>query len=157
MFESFNKNLQNDISTTELVFDDMNLAVDLYQLKTDNFERELHLANLKIGELLEHVITNDVTYIVHNALSPDAMILNANVVTTCDKCLELEAELSDKHKIFKEQYNKLAMSHDNLEKNLHFLELEKQESERIKSFIALADHNDPETIDYVRQIKKLKV
>ncbi|GJU84847.1 hypothetical protein Tco_1292393 [Tanacetum coccineum] len=134
IFNVFDKDLLNEITEVQTVFDQMETDVQQYSVD----KRCLEIANKQAlnenDRLLEQFISQDIMNIVVNSsVDINASVnVNVNSVETCNKCLELEAELIKQHNMVeKDKFNKLAKNYSQLEQHCISLELAMQLNKEI--------------------------
>ncbi|GJR01795.1 hypothetical protein Tco_0524779 [Tanacetum coccineum] len=134
IFNVFDKDLLNEITEVQTVFDQMEIAVKQYSVDKRCLEIANNQALNENDRLLEQIISHDIVNIVMNS-SVDinaSMDLNVNSVETCNKCLELEAELIKRHNMVeKDKDNRLSKSFSQLEQHCISLELAMQLNKEI--------------------------
>ncbi|GJS46558.1 hypothetical protein Tco_0596679 [Tanacetum coccineum] len=125
-FNVFDKDLLNEITEVQIVFNQMETVVQQYSVD----KRCLEIADKQVlnenERLLEQIISQDIVNIVVNSSenmnasvnvnSSTAMNDSVNYVEMCHKCLKLEAELIKQHNMVeKDEYNKLSKSYSQLD------------------------------------------
>ncbi|GKA20447.1 hypothetical protein Tco_0700436 [Tanacetum coccineum] len=118
IFNVFDKDLLNEITEVQTVFDQMEAAVQQSSVDKQCVEiakKELLLEN---DRLLHKIMSQDVMITVMNSMSVNNDSVNMELCESCDKCLLLDAELSKS----KQAYNNLLKNNSQLEK--HYISLE---------------------------------
>ncbi|GJS49031.1 retrovirus-related pol polyprotein from transposon TNT 1-94 [Tanacetum coccineum] len=121
-----NGDLLNEITEVQTVFDQMETVVQQYSVDKRCLEIANNQALNENDRLLEQIISHDIVNIVMNSsVDINASVdVNVNPVETCNKCLELEAELIKRHNMVeKDEYNRLSKSFSQLEQHCIYLEL----------------------------------
>ncbi|GJX57403.1 retrovirus-related pol polyprotein from transposon TNT 1-94 [Tanacetum coccineum] len=109
IFNVFDKDLLNEITEVQTVFNQIEAAVQQY-----------NIVNIVVNSLLDK-------YTSVNVNSSVAMNDSVNYVEMCNKCLELEAELiKQNNMVEKDEYNRLSKRFSNLEQHCISLELAMQ-------------------------------
>ncbi|GKE34005.1 hypothetical protein Tco_1453327, partial [Tanacetum coccineum] len=125
IFNVFDKDLLNEITDVQTVFDQM--EVDVQQSSVDKqcveiAKKELLLEN---DRLLQKIMSQDVMITVMNYMSVNNDYVNMELCESCDKCLHAELSKS------KQAYNNLLKSHSQLEKHCISLEVSNQLNQEI--------------------------
>ncbi|GKF45870.1 hypothetical protein Tco_0135672 [Tanacetum coccineum] len=120
IFNEFNKDLLNEITEVQTVFDQMEAAVQQSSVDKKCLEIAKKEILLEHDRLLQKVMSQDVLITVMNSISLNNDFVNVNMqkCELCEKCLNLDAELSKS----KQAYNDLLKNHSQLEK--HYISLE---------------------------------
>ncbi|GJV65090.1 hypothetical protein Tco_1475918 [Tanacetum coccineum] len=137
IFNDFDKDLLNEITEVQTVFNQMEAAVQQYHVDKQCFEIQKKQILIENDRLLDQIISQDIVTIVVNSLmdintsvnmnSSDAMNDSLNYVEMCNKCLKLKAELIKQHNVVeKDEYNRLSKIFSKLEQNCISLELAMQ-------------------------------
>ncbi|GJW90105.1 hypothetical protein Tco_0167658 [Tanacetum coccineum] len=129
IFNVFDKDLLNEITEVQTVFNQMEAAVQQCSVDKQCFEivkKELFLEN---DRLLQKIMSQDVLLSVMNSitLSGENVNLDMHRIESCDKCVDLDAELLKT----KNLYNELLKSYSQLEKHCISLELSIQLNQEI--------------------------
>ncbi|GKD37127.1 retrovirus-related pol polyprotein from transposon TNT 1-94 [Tanacetum coccineum] len=128
IFNVFDKDLLNEITEVQTVFNQMEAAVQQYFVDKQCFEihkKELFLEN---DRLLQKIMSQDVMIRVMNSIAAfDDVNVEMQSSESCVKCLNLDAELLNKHN----EYNDLSKSCSQLEKHCISLELTMQLNQEI--------------------------
>ncbi|GKE89529.1 hypothetical protein Tco_1567004 [Tanacetum coccineum] len=124
IFNVFDKDLLNEITEVQTVFDQMDAAVQqsvVDQKCLEIAKKEILLEN---DRLLQKIMSQDVLLTVINSMSWNNDSVNVEMQTcdSCEKCLNLDAELSKS----KQAYNDLLKNYSQLEKHCISLEVSKQ-------------------------------
>ncbi|GKF02407.1 hypothetical protein Tco_0029330 [Tanacetum coccineum] len=121
IFNVFDKDLLNEVTEVQTVFNQMEADVQQYFVDKKCFEIQKKHFLIENDRLLDQIISQDIVNIVVNSFvymntsvnvnSSVAMNDYVNYVEKCNKCLELEAELNKQHNMVdKNEYNKLSKS-----------------------------------------------
>ncbi|GJR08314.1 integrase, catalytic region, zinc finger, CCHC-type containing protein [Tanacetum coccineum] len=167
IFNVFDKDLINEITEVQTVFDQMQTVVQQYSVD----KRCLEIANKQVlnenDQLLEQIISQDIVNIVVNSSENMNASVNVNsstpmndfvnYVEMCNKFLELEAELIKQHNMVeKYEYNKLSKSHSQLEQHCIYLELAMQLNQEIFQKNNTSVNQTEPTFDQLFEVNKLK-
>ncbi|GKD86688.1 hypothetical protein Tco_1357842 [Tanacetum coccineum] len=134
IFNVFDKDLLNEITEVQTVFNQMEVVVQQCSVDKQCFEihkKELFLDN---DRLLHQIMSQDVMLTVMNstAVFGDSENLEIKKSETCNKCLHLEVELvNKKNMVERDVYTELSNSFEKLEKNCISLELDIQLNQQI--------------------------
>ncbi|GJY28006.1 integrase, catalytic region, zinc finger, CCHC-type containing protein [Tanacetum coccineum] len=134
IFNVFDKDLLNEVTEVQTVFNQMEAAVQQYHVDKQCFEIQKKQFLFENDRLLDQIISQDIMNIVVNSsVDPNtsvnvnssvAMIESVNYVEICNKCLELEAELIKQHNMVeKDEYNRLSKRFSELEQHCISLEI----------------------------------
>ncbi|GJU20426.1 retrovirus-related pol polyprotein from transposon TNT 1-94 [Tanacetum coccineum] len=137
IFNVFDKDLLNEVTEVQTVFNQMEAVVQQYHVDKQCFEIQKKQFLIENDRLLDQIISQDIVNIVVNSSldintsvnvnSSVAMNDSVNYVEMCNKCLELEAELIKQHNMVeKDEYNRLSKSFSKLEQHCISLELAMQ-------------------------------
>ncbi|GJW83973.1 hypothetical protein Tco_0157118 [Tanacetum coccineum] len=129
IFNVFDKDLLNEVTEVQTVFNQMEAAVQQCSVDKQCFEirkKELFLDN---DRLLHQIISQDVMLCVMNstAIFGDSVNLEMQSSDSYDKCSDLDIELLEKQNA----YNELLRSYSQLEKHFIYLELTMQLNQEI--------------------------
>ncbi|GJT24662.1 hypothetical protein Tco_0894599 [Tanacetum coccineum] len=146
IFNVFDKDLLNEITKVQTIFDQMDAVVQQCSVDKQCFEivkKELFLEN---DRLLQKIMSQDVMLCVMNST---AVFDNVNVELqsseSCVKCLDLDVELLNKQNA----YNDLSKSYSQLEKHCISLELTMQLNQEIFQKESFSNNqNAPEIPEY---------
>ncbi|GKD52364.1 hypothetical protein Tco_1281340 [Tanacetum coccineum] len=123
IFNVFDKDLLNEVTKVQTVFNQMEAAVQQYFVDKQCFEihkKELFLENER---LLQKIMSQDVMICVMNSTAVfDDVHLEMQSSESCVKCLDLDTELLKKQNA----YNDLSKNYSQLEKHCISLELTMQ-------------------------------
>ncbi|GJW35179.1 retrovirus-related pol polyprotein from transposon TNT 1-94 [Tanacetum coccineum] len=149
----FDKDLLNEITEVQTVFNQMEAAVQQYHVDKQCFEIQKKKFLIENDRLLDQVISQDIVNIVVNSSldintfvnvnSSVAMNDSVNYVEMCNKCLELEAQLIKQHNMVeKDEYNRLSKRFSKLEQHCISLELAMQLNKEIfqKNNLSAKEH-----------------
>ncbi|GJX66655.1 hypothetical protein Tco_0300998, partial [Tanacetum coccineum] len=167
IFNVFDKDLLNEVTEVQTVFNQMEAAVQQYHVDKQCFEIQKKLFLIENDRLLDQIISQDIMNIVVNSSldnntsvnvnSFGAMNDSVNYVEMCNKCLELEAELIKQHNMVeKDEYNRISESFSKLEQHCISFELAMQLNKEIfqKNNISV-NHTKP-SFDQLFELKILK-
>ncbi|GJW39938.1 hypothetical protein Tco_0065783 [Tanacetum coccineum] len=139
IFNVFDKDLLNEVTEVQTVFNQMEAAVQQYFVDKQCFEIQKKQFLIENNRLLDQIISQDI--VLNSSLdintsvnvnSSVAMNDSVNYVEMCNKCLELEAELIKQHNMVeKDEYNRLSKSFSKLEQHCISLELAMQLNKEI--------------------------
>nr|GEU83385.1 hypothetical protein [Tanacetum cinerariifolium] len=124
IFNVFYKDLLNEVTEVQTVFNQMEVAVQQYHIDKQCFEIQKKQFFLENDQLLDQIIYQDIVNIVVSS-SVDvntsvkvnsSVIMNdsVNYVEMCNKCLELKAELIKQHNMTNTSVNRTEPSFDQL-------------------------------------------
>ncbi|GKB27537.1 hypothetical protein Tco_0866938 [Tanacetum coccineum] len=130
IFNVFDKDLLNEVTEVQTVFNQMEAAVQQYHVDKQCFEIQKKQFLIENDRLLDQIISQDITSV--NVNSFVAMNDSVNYVEMCNKCLELEAELIKQHNMVeKDEYNRLSKRFSELEQHCISLEIAMQLNKEI--------------------------
>ncbi|GJY49729.1 retrovirus-related pol polyprotein from transposon TNT 1-94, partial [Tanacetum coccineum] len=129
IFNVFDKDLLNEITEVQTVFNQIEAVVQQCSVDKQCFEivkKELFLEN---DRLLQKIMSQDVLLSVMNSITLNGESVNVEMQRSesCDKCFNLDAELSKTQNA----YNDLLKSYSQLEKHCISLELSIQLNQEI--------------------------
>ncbi|GKD00117.1 hypothetical protein Tco_1170391, partial [Tanacetum coccineum] len=142
IFNVFDKDLLNEVTEVQTVFNQMEAAVQQYHVDKQCFEIQKKQFLIENDRLLDQIISQDIVNIVVNS-SVDvntsvkvnsSVVMNdsVNYVEMCNKCLELKAELIKQHNMVeKDEYNRLSKRFSELEQHCISLEIAMQLNKEI--------------------------
>ncbi|GKD46556.1 hypothetical protein Tco_1271201 [Tanacetum coccineum] len=157
IFNVFDKDLLDEITEVQTVFNQMEVAVQQYSINKQCFKihkKELFLNN---DRLLHQIMSQDIMFTVMNstAVFGDYINLEMKKCETCNKCLDLEVELDKrKNMVERDVYTELSKSFSKLEKHCNSLELAVQlnqqnfqkdkscENQNASEFLLYFENND---------------
>ncbi|GJT35747.1 retrovirus-related pol polyprotein from transposon TNT 1-94 [Tanacetum coccineum] len=124
IFNVFEKDLLNEIMEVQTVFDQMEASVQQFSVDKKCLEIAKKEILLENDRLLQKVMSQDVLITVMNSMSlnNDSVNVKMQKCELCEKCLNLDAELSKS----KQAYNDLLKNHSQLEKHCISLEVSMQ-------------------------------
>ncbi|GKD86761.1 hypothetical protein Tco_1357915 [Tanacetum coccineum] len=124
IFNVFDKDLLNEITEVQTVFDQMEASVQQFSVDKKCLEIAKKEILLENDRLLQKVMSQDVLITVMNSMSlnNDSVNVKMQKCELCEKCLNLDAELSKS----KQAYNDLLKNHSQLEKHCISLEVSMQ-------------------------------
>ncbi|GJT87514.1 retrovirus-related pol polyprotein from transposon TNT 1-94 [Tanacetum coccineum] len=142
IFNVFDKDLLNEVTEVQTVFNQMEAVVQQYHVDKQCFEIQKKQFLIENDRLLVQIISQDIVNIVVNSSVNlnNSVNVNSSVdmndyvkyVQICNKCLELEAELIKQHNMVeKDEYNRLLKSFSKLEQHCISLELAMQLNKEI--------------------------
>ncbi|GKB26477.1 hypothetical protein Tco_0865878 [Tanacetum coccineum] len=124
IFNIFDKDLLNEITEVQTVFNQMEADVQQYHVDKKCFEIQKKQFLIENDRLLDQIISQDIVNILLNSSldintsvkvnSSVAMIDSVNYVEMCNKCLELEAELIKQHNMNNTSVNQTEPSFNHL-------------------------------------------
>ncbi|GJZ13605.1 retrovirus-related pol polyprotein from transposon TNT 1-94 [Tanacetum coccineum] len=115
IFNVFDKDLLNEITEVQTVFDQMEASVQQFSVDKKCLEIAKKEILLENDRLLQKIMSQDVLITVMNSMSlnNDSVNVKMQKCELCEKCLNLDAELSKS----KQAYNDLLKNHSQLEKH----------------------------------------
>ncbi|GJW07042.1 hypothetical protein Tco_1569465 [Tanacetum coccineum] len=142
IFNVFDKDLLNEVTEVQIVFNQMEAAIQQYHVDKQCFEIQKKQFLIENDRLLDQIISQDIVNIVVNSSmdintsvnvnSSVAMNDFMNYVEMCNKCLELEVELIKQHNMVeKDEYNRISKSFSKLEQHCISLKLAMQLNKEI--------------------------
>ncbi|GJX08739.1 hypothetical protein Tco_0196671 [Tanacetum coccineum] len=154
IFNVFDKDLLNEITEVQTVFDQMDAAVQQSSVDKQCLEIAKKEILLENDRLLHKIMSQEVLLTVMNSMSLNNDFVNMKMqkCDSCEKCLNLDAELSKS----KQAYNDLLKNHSQLEKHCISLEVSMQlKQEVFQNDKSCVNHNAVEIQDYF-EINDLK-
>ncbi|GKD23146.1 hypothetical protein Tco_1224849 [Tanacetum coccineum] len=129
IFNVFDKDLLNEITEVQAVFDQMEASVQQFSVVKKCLEIAKKEILLENDRLLQKVMSQDVLITVMNSMSlnNDSVNVNMQKCELCKKCLNLDAELFKS----KQAYNDLLKNHSQLEKHCISLEVSMQLKQKV--------------------------
>ncbi|GJS68254.1 integrase, catalytic region, zinc finger, CCHC-type containing protein [Tanacetum coccineum] len=124
IFNVFDKDLLNEITEVQTVFDQMDAAVQQSSVDKQCLEIAKKEILLENDRLLQKIMSQDVMLTVMNSMSlnNDSVNMEMQECESCEKCLNLDAELSKS----KQAYNDFLKNYSQLEKHCISLEASMQ-------------------------------
>ncbi|GJS49365.1 hypothetical protein Tco_0599486 [Tanacetum coccineum] len=124
IFNVFVKDLLNEITEVQTVFDQMEASVQQFLVDKKCLESAKKEILLENDRLLQKIVSQDVLITVMNSMSLNNNFVNLEMLKcdSCEKCLNLDAELSKS----KQAYNDLLKNHSQLEQHCISLEVSMQ-------------------------------
>ncbi|GKD33656.1 hypothetical protein Tco_1249165 [Tanacetum coccineum] len=124
IFNVFDKDLLNEITEVQTVFDQMEVAVQQSSVDKQCLEIAKKEILLENDRLLQKIMSQDVLLTVMNSMSlnNDSVNMEMQKCESCEKCLNLDAELSKS----KQAYNDFLKNYSQLEKHCISLEVSMQ-------------------------------
>ncbi|GJS12408.1 retrovirus-related pol polyprotein from transposon TNT 1-94, partial [Tanacetum coccineum] len=115
IFNVFDKDLLNEITEVQTVFDQMEVAVQQSSVDKQCLEIAKKEILLENDRLLQKIMSQDVMLTVMNSMSfhNDSVNMEMQECELCEKCLNLDAELSKS----KQAYNDFLKNYSQLEKH----------------------------------------
>ncbi|GJU94883.1 retrovirus-related pol polyprotein from transposon TNT 1-94 [Tanacetum coccineum] len=161
IFNVFDKDLLNEITEVQIVFDQMETAVQQYSVDKPCLEIANKQALNAKDRLLEQIISQDIVNIVVNSSLDinDSVNVNENVnsMKMCNKYLEHEAELFKQHNMVeKDEYNKLSKNYSQLEQHCVSLEIAMQLNKEIFQTNNTSVNQTKPTFDQLFEANNLK-
>ncbi|GKC65448.1 hypothetical protein Tco_1098046 [Tanacetum coccineum] len=147
IFNVFDKDLLNEITEVQIVFDQIEASVQQFSIDKKCLEIAKKEILLEYDRLLQKIVSQDVMLIVMNSMSlnNDSVNMNLQKCDLYETCLNLDAELSKS----KQAYSDLLKNHSQLEKHCISLELSMQFKQEVfqndKSYVS---QNDVEISEY---------
>ncbi|GJT88854.1 hypothetical protein Tco_1070571 [Tanacetum coccineum] len=138
IFNVFDKDLLNEITEVQTVFDQMEASVQQFSIDKKCLEIAKKEILLENDRLLQKIMSQDVMLTVMNSMSlnNDSVNMNLQKCDLCETCLNLDAELSKS----KQAYSDLLKNHSQLEKHCISLELSMQLKQEVfqndKSYVS---------------------
>ncbi|GJU10622.1 retrovirus-related pol polyprotein from transposon TNT 1-94 [Tanacetum coccineum] len=154
IFNVFDKDLLNEITEVQTVFDQMETSVQQFSVDKKCLEIAKKEILLENDRLLQKVMSQDVLLIVMNSmfLNNDSVNMKMQKRESCEKCLNLDAELSKS----KQAYNDLLKNYSQLEKHCISLEVSMQlKQEVFQKDESCVSQNAVEILEYF-EINDLK-
>ncbi|GKE86424.1 hypothetical protein Tco_1560166, partial [Tanacetum coccineum] len=154
IFYVFDKDLLNEITEVQTVFDQMEASVQQFPVDKKCLEIAKQEILLENDRLLQKVTSQDVLLIVMNSMSLNNGSVNMKMqkCELCEKCLNLDAELSKS----KQAYNDLLKNYSQIEKHCISLEVSIQlKQEVFQNDDSYVSQNVVEILEYF-EINDLK-
>ncbi|GJR85433.1 retrovirus-related pol polyprotein from transposon TNT 1-94 [Tanacetum coccineum] len=154
IFNVFDKDLLNEITEVQIVFDQMETAVQQFSVDKECLEIAQKETLLEIDRLLLKIMSQEVMLNVMNFtfLNNDIVNMKMQKCDSCEKCLNLDAELTKS----KQAYNALLKNHSQLEKHCISLKVSMQSKQEVfQNDNSCVNHNDVEIQEYF-EINDLK-
>ncbi|GKA68976.1 retrovirus-related pol polyprotein from transposon TNT 1-94, partial [Tanacetum coccineum] len=146
IFNVFDKDILNEITEVQTVFDQMETAVQQFSVDKQCLEIAKKEILLENDRLLQKIMSQDVLLTVMNSMSlnNDSVNMEMKKCDSCEKCLNLDAELSKS----KQAYNDLLKNYSQLEKHCISLEVSMQLKQEVfqkdESYVSQNDVEIPE-------------
>ncbi|GJV49987.1 retrovirus-related pol polyprotein from transposon TNT 1-94 [Tanacetum coccineum] len=124
IFNVFDKDLLNEITEVQIVFDQMEASVQQFSIDKKCLEVAKKEILLENDRLLQKIMSQYVMLTVINSVlwNNDYVNMKTQMCDSCEKCMNLDAELSKS----KQAYNDLLKNNSQLEKHCTSLELSMQ-------------------------------
>ncbi|GJT76052.1 hypothetical protein Tco_1042777 [Tanacetum coccineum] len=154
IFNVFDKDLLNEITEVQTVFDQMEVAVQQSSVDKQCLEIAKKEILLENDRLLQKIMSQDVLLTVMNSMSlnNDSVNMKMQKCESCEKCLNLDAELSKS----KQAYNDFLKNYSQLEKHCISLEVSMQlKQEVFQNDESCVTQNAVEILEYF-EINDLK-
>ncbi|GJX40316.1 retrovirus-related pol polyprotein from transposon TNT 1-94 [Tanacetum coccineum] len=159
------KDLLNEVTEVQTVFNQMEAAVQQYFVDKQCFEIKKKQFLIENNRLLDQIISQDImNIVVHSSVDMNTSVNvhssvatydSGNYVKNCNKCLKLKAELIKQRSIVKkDEYNRLSKSFSKLEQYCISLKLAMEIVEQAKSLNPL-DSASYSACKYVKLIQEL--
>ncbi|GKA26292.1 hypothetical protein Tco_0712401 [Tanacetum coccineum] len=146
------EDLQINITEVQTVFDQIDAAVQQSSVDKQCLEIAKKEILLENDRLLHKIMSQEVLLTVMNSMSLNNDFVNMKKCDSCEKCLNLDAELSKS----KQAYNDLLKNHSQLEKHCISLEVSMQlKHEVFQNDKSCVNHNAVEIQEYF-EINDLK-
>ncbi|GJT93172.1 retrovirus-related pol polyprotein from transposon TNT 1-94, partial [Tanacetum coccineum] len=128
-FQEFDKGLLDEITEVQIVFTQMEAAIEQCSVDRKCCEIEQKQFLIENNRFLDKIISQEIMNIVLNSpvVICDSKKKNEDSMDTCNKCLELEAELVKKNDV----YIELSKQFSNIEQHSISLEIAKQLNKEI--------------------------
>ncbi|GKE41265.1 hypothetical protein Tco_1464670, partial [Tanacetum coccineum] len=154
IFNVFNKDLLNEITKVQIVFDQMDAAVQQSSVDKQCLEIAKKEILLENDRLLQKIMSQDVLITVMNSMSLNNNSVNMEMLKCelCKKCLNLDAELSKS----KQAYNDLLKNYSQLEKHCISLEVSMQLKQEVFQNDESCVNQNAAEIPYFFKINDLK-
>ncbi|GKC65311.1 hypothetical protein Tco_1097909 [Tanacetum coccineum] len=124
----FDKDLQNEITEVQTVFNQMEAVVQQFSIDKQCFEIHKNELFLENDRLLHQIMYQDVMIcVINSTVVFDDVNLEIKKSESCNKCLDLDAELLNKQNA----YNDLSKSYSQLKKHCIYLESTMQLNQEI--------------------------
>ncbi|GJX38363.1 hypothetical protein Tco_0251666 [Tanacetum coccineum] len=152
IFNVFDKDLLNEITEVQIVFDQMEVAVQQYSVDKQCLEIAKKEIILENDRLLQKIMSQDILLIVMNSMSlnNDSMNMEMQECESCEKCLNLNAELSKS----KQAYNDFLKNYSQLEKHCISLEASMQLQQEVFQNDESCVNQNADTIQSLRENTK---
>ncbi|GJV43427.1 retrovirus-related pol polyprotein from transposon TNT 1-94 [Tanacetum coccineum] len=150
----FDKDLLNEITEVQTVFDQMETAVKQFSVNKQCLEIAEKETLLEIDRLLHKIMSQEVMLNVMNFtfLNNDIVNMKMQKCDSCEKCLNLDAELTKS----KQDYNALLKNHSQIKKHCISLEVSMQSKQEVfQNDNSCVNHNAVEIQEYF-EINDLK-
>ncbi|GJT01812.1 hypothetical protein Tco_0822981 [Tanacetum coccineum] len=146
IFNVFDKDLLNEVTEVQTVFNQMEAVVQQYFVDKKCFEIQKKEFFLENDRLLQKIMSQDVMIRVMNSTAVfDDVNVEMQSSESCVKCVDLDAELLNKQSA----YNDLSKSYSQLEKHCISLELTMQLNQEMFQKDSLSNNqNALEILDY---------
>ncbi|GJZ77379.1 hypothetical protein Tco_0642051, partial [Tanacetum coccineum] len=154
IFNVFDKDLLNEITEVQIVFDQMEASVQQFSVDKKCLEIAKKEILLENERLLQKIVSQDVLLTVMNfmSLNNDSVNVKMHMCESCEKCLYLDAELSKS----KQVYSDLLKNYSQLKKHCISLEVSMQlKQEVFQKDVSCVNHNGVEIQEYF-EINDLK-
>ncbi|GJW75781.1 hypothetical protein Tco_0135151 [Tanacetum coccineum] len=155
IFNVFDKDLLNEVTEVQTVFNQMEVVFQQYHVDKQCFEIQKKQFLIENDRLLDQIISQDIVNIVVNSFV--AMSDFVNYVEMCNKCLELEAKLIKQHNMVeKDEYNRLSKSFSKLKQHCISLELAMQLNKEIYQKNNTSMNQTKHSFDQLFELNNLK-
>ncbi|GKB24980.1 retrovirus-related pol polyprotein from transposon TNT 1-94 [Tanacetum coccineum] len=147
IFNVFDKDILNEITEVQTVFDQMEVAIQQSSVDKQCLEIAKKEILLENDRLLQKIMSQDVLLTVMNSMSFDSVNMEMQKCESCDKCLNLDAELSKSN----QAYNDLLKNYTQLEKHCISLEVSMQlKQEVFQNDESYVSQNGVEILEYFK-------
>ncbi|GJU91651.1 retrovirus-related pol polyprotein from transposon TNT 1-94 [Tanacetum coccineum] len=144
IFNVFDKDLLNEITEVQTVFDQMEASVQQFSVDKKCLEIAKKEILLENDRLLQKIMSQDVLITVMNSMSLNNNYVNMEMLKcdSCEKCLNLNAELSKS----KQAYNDLLKNHSQLEQHSQLQDKDKTIYKLKDTIKSLRDNTKEENV-----------
>ncbi|GJV06791.1 retrovirus-related pol polyprotein from transposon TNT 1-94 [Tanacetum coccineum] len=102
-FNAFDKTLLDEITEVQIVFNQIEAAVDQCSVDKNTFEIQIKQLRINNDQLLKQIMSQEIVHIAVNSV--DILNVNKSCVDECNKCLELGSELLKKKDLIEKDDN----------------------------------------------------
>ncbi|GJS60257.1 retrovirus-related pol polyprotein from transposon TNT 1-94 [Tanacetum coccineum] len=146
IFNVFDKDLLNEITEVQTVFDQMEASVQQFSVDKKCLEIAKKEILLENDRLLQKIMSQDVLITVMNSMSLNNNSVNMEMLKcdSCEKCLNLDAELSKS----KQAYNDLLKNHSQLEQHSRLQDKDKTICKLKDTIKSLRENTKEENVNH---------
>ncbi|GJT68122.1 hypothetical protein Tco_1019602 [Tanacetum coccineum] len=146
IFKVFNKDLLNEITEVQTVFDQVDVAVQQSLVDKQCLEIAKNEILLENDRFLQKIMSQDVMFTVMNSMSlnNDSVNMEMQKCESCEKCLNLDVELSKS----KQAYNDLLKNYSQLEKHSQLQDKDKTICKLKDTIKSLRDNTKEENVNH---------